>query len=44
MTESFITLGALRSYTHERQSLILDYGGPRVAITASMLKRDWHRG
>ena len=37
MTESFITLGALRSYTHERQSLILDYGGPRVAITASQI-------
>jgi len=34
MTESFITLGALRSYTREGRSLILDYGGPRVAITA----------
>src|SRR5438552_691419 len=33
MTESFITLGALRSYTREGQALILDYGGPRVAIT-----------
>ena len=37
MTQSFITLGALRSYTRERQSLILDYGGPRVAITASQI-------
>ena len=33
MTESFFTLGALRSYTREGQTLILDYGGPRVAIT-----------
>src|SRR5438876_7340489 len=33
MTESFITLGALRSYTREGRTLILDYGGPRVAIT-----------
>src|SRR5436190_20586993 len=33
MTESFITLGALRSYTREGQALILDYSGPRVAIT-----------
>src|SRR2546422_10305549 len=33
MTESFITLGALRSYTHEGHALILDYGGPHVAIT-----------
>ena len=33
MTESFITLEALRSYTREGRSLILDYGGPRVAIT-----------
>src|SRR5256886_8616964 len=34
MTQSFITLGALRSYTRQGRSLILDYGGPRVAITA----------
>ncbi len=33
MTESFITLGALRSSTREGRALILDYGGPRVAIT-----------
>src|SRR2546425_4069902 len=33
MTESFITLGALRSSTREGRTLILDYGGPRVAIT-----------
>src|SRR5437588_11855639 len=34
MTESFITLQTLRSYTREGRALILDYGGPRVAITA----------
>src|SRR2546428_7685981 len=33
MTESFITLGALRSSTREGRALILEYGGPRVAIT-----------
>src|SRR5260370_41983632 len=33
MTESFITLGALRSSTREGRTLILDYGGSRVAIT-----------
>ncbi len=33
MAESFITLGALRSSTLEKQALILDYGGPCVAIT-----------
>ena len=33
MTESFITLGALREYTREGHTFILDYGGPRVAIT-----------
>src|SRR5437763_13473599 len=33
MTESFITLGALRSSTRQGRTLILDYGGPRVAIT-----------
>ena len=33
MTETFITLGALRSSTCEGRSIILDYGGPRVAIT-----------
>src|SRR5437764_11381293 len=33
MTESFITLQTLRSYTREGRALILDYGGPRVAIT-----------
>src|SRR2546423_14228876 len=33
MTESFITLGALRSSTRAGHGLILDYGGPHVAIT-----------
>ncbi len=33
MAESFITLGDLRSYTYEGRTLILDYGGPCVAIT-----------
>ena len=33
MTESFITLGALHSSTREGRALILEYGGPRVAIT-----------
>src|SRR6266566_401897 len=33
MTTSFITLGSLRSSIREGRSLILDYGGPRVAIT-----------
>jgi alpha-glucosidase len=33
VAESFISLGALRSSTHEGQVLILDYGGPHVAIT-----------
>lgn len=33
MTESFITLGALRSYTRQGHALILDYGGPCVSIT-----------
>jgi alpha-glucosidase len=33
MTESFLTLGALRSSTREGRALILDYDGPRVAIT-----------
>jgi len=33
LTESFITLGDLRSYTREGRTLVLDYGGPSVAIT-----------
>ena len=33
MTESLITLGALRSSTRVERALMLDYGGPRVAIT-----------
>jgi alpha-glucosidase len=33
MTESFNTLGALRSHTREGRALILDFGGPRVSIT-----------
>ncbi len=33
MTESFITLDALRSFSREGRALILDYGGTRVAIT-----------
>jgi alpha-glucosidase len=33
MIESMITLGALRSSTREGSALILDYGGPKVAIT-----------
>src|ERR1700682_361467 len=33
MTESFISLGALRSYTREGCALIIDYGDPHVAIT-----------
>src|SRR5947209_11916100 len=33
MTDAFITLGALRSSTRAGRTLILDYGGPRVAIT-----------
>jgi alpha-glucosidase len=33
MAEFFTTLGALRSSTREGRALILDYGGPRVAIT-----------
>jgi alpha-glucosidase len=33
MTESFMTLGALRSYTREGRALVLNYGGPRIAIT-----------
>src|SRR5213080_3969027 len=33
MIESFITLGTLRSYTRAGRVFILDYGGPRVAIT-----------
>src|SRR6266487_6720457 len=33
MTTSFITLGSLRSSIREGRSLIIDYGGPRVAIT-----------
>jgi len=33
MTESFNTLRALRSFTRAGRALILDYGGPRVAIT-----------
>src|ERR1700693_2413753 len=33
MAESFIALGALRSYTREGCALILDYSGPLVAIT-----------
>lgn len=33
MAESFITLGVLRSYTRTGHALILDYGGPHVAIT-----------
>src|SRR5579883_2715650 len=33
MVASFIKLGELRSFNREGRSLILDYGGPRVAIT-----------
>ncbi|MFL5659480.1 MAG: hypothetical protein ACJ8CB_35510 [Ktedonobacteraceae bacterium] len=33
MSESFITLGVLHSYTRAGHTLILDYGGPHVAIT-----------
>src|SRR6266516_5598929 len=33
MSESFITLGTLRSYARGVRALILDYGGPRVAVT-----------
>ncbi|GAC1470343.1 MAG: glycoside hydrolase family 31 protein [Ktedonobacteraceae bacterium] len=33
MIQSFITLGALQSYAREGRSLILDYDGPRVAVT-----------
>src|SRR6266581_7286455 len=33
MTTSFITLGSLRSSTRDGRSLLLDYGGPRVAIS-----------
>src|SRR5437763_13335723 len=33
MTISFITLGSLRSSIREGRSLVLDYGGPRVAIS-----------
>ena len=33
MTEPFISPGILRSYTREERALILNYGGPRVAIT-----------
>ncbi len=33
MTESINTLGVLHSSTREGRSLVLDYGGPRVAIT-----------
>ena len=33
MAEAVITLGALRSYARQGRALILDYGGPRVAIT-----------
>jgi len=33
MTESINALGVLHSSTREGRSLILDYGGPRVAIT-----------
>lgn len=33
MTTAFITLGVLHSSTREERSLILDYGGPCVAIT-----------
>lgn len=33
MSESFATLGALRSSTRTGQTLLLDYGGPRIAIT-----------
>ena len=33
MTESMITLGALRSYTRKGRTLFLDYAGPQVAIT-----------
>src|SRR6266480_2405202 len=33
MTTSLNTLGTLRSYAREGRALILDYGGPRVAIT-----------
>ena len=33
MTTSFNSLGALHSFIREERSLLLDYGGPRVAIT-----------
>ena len=33
MTTSFNTLGALHSFIRQERSLMLDYGGPRVAIT-----------
>jgi alpha-glucosidase len=33
VTESLITLGALRSSTREGRAFILDYDGPRIAIT-----------
>ncbi len=33
MTDSFLTLGALREWRSAGSALILDYGGPRVAIT-----------
>jgi alpha-glucosidase len=33
MTTSFNSLGALHSFIREGRSLMLDYGGPRVAIT-----------
>ena len=33
MSETFTTLGALRSFTSTGRTLMLDYGGPLVAIT-----------
>src|SRR5258708_28361734 len=47
MTESFIALGALRPFAPEGRTLILDYGGPRVAITVlhdRMPGGGWARG
>ena len=34
MTTSFNTLGVLHSFIRQGRSLVLDYGGPRVAVTA----------
>ena len=34
MTTSFNTLGVLHSFIRQERSIVLDYGGPRVAVTA----------